>query len=78
VITRGRKLGLLNALGRNLGTLAALFLRLGMPSFGGGLFPVFGLAACCLPAVNLPQAVRLLAIALVPAPCSELTIASLA
>ena len=67
VTTRRRKFRFLNILGHGLGLLTARFLCLSMLGFGG-----FGLAAFSLPprrqpAVDLSQAFRILAVALVPA-----------
>jgi hypothetical protein len=78
VTTRRRNLGVLNSLGRILRSPTALLLCLGVPSLGGSLFPVFGLAPRCLPAVDLPQAIGLLAVTLVPTSCLVLATAPLA
>jgi hypothetical protein len=66
VTTRGRKLRLLNRLSCRLCSLAALSLSLGMLGFGIGALATFGLPPCRLPAADLPQAFRLLAVALAP------------
>jgi hypothetical protein len=74
VTTRGRNVRVLNGFGRDFGLLAALFLGLGMVGFGTGVLAAFRLAASCLPAADFPQALRVLAVALVPA--SRLVLAS--
>ena len=66
--TRRRNFWVFNGLGRRLGPLTARFLGLGVPGFGLGVLAMFGLPPCRLPAADLPQAFRLLAVALVPAP----------
>ena len=66
--TRGRKLWLLNSLGRSLGPLTARFLGLGVPGFGLGSLAVFGLPPSRLPLAHQAETFRLLAVALVPAP----------
>ena len=58
----------LNGLGRGLGSLTALLLCLGVLGFDLGVLATFGLPPRRLPAADLPQAFRLLAVALVPAP----------
>ena len=68
VTTRRRNLWVLNGLGRGLGPLAARAFRLGVPGFGVGVLAMFGLPPRRLPAVDLPLAFRLLAVALVPTP----------
>ena len=68
VTTRRRNFGVLNGLGCGLGALTAVFLRLGMLGFDAGVLATFSLAASRLPAVDLPQAFGVLAVALVPAP----------
>jgi hypothetical protein len=77
VTTRGHNLGVLNSLGPKFGSLTALLLCLGVPSSGGSVVAVFGLAPCCQPAVDLPQAIPLLAVTLVPAPRPVLATAPL-
>jgi hypothetical protein len=77
VTTRRRNLGVLNSLGRKFGSLTALLLCLGVPNSGGSVVAVFGLPPRCLPAVDLPQAIPVLAVALVPAPCLVLATAPL-
>ena len=57
----------LNVLGRGLGVLTALLLSLGMLHFDAGVPATFSLAASRLPAADLLQAFRVLAVALVPA-----------
>jgi len=67
VTTRGRNFGILNGLGRDFGLPPALLLGLGMLGFDAGILTTFRLAASRLPAADLPQAFRVLAVALVPA-----------
>ena len=78
VTTRGRNFGVLNGLGHNFGLLTALLLCLGVLGSDILILATFGLAPCCLPAPNLPQALRLLAVALNAAPWLVLALASLA
>ena len=66
--TRGRNFRVINGLGRGLGAVTALFLRLGVPGLDAGVLAPFGLAAGRLPALDLSLAVRILAVALVPTP----------
>jgi hypothetical protein len=73
VTTRGCNFGVLNDLGCEFGALAALSLSLSMPSFGSYVLPVLRLASRCLPPMDLPQTMRLLAVALVRAPWLVLT-----
>ena len=68
VTTRRRNFWALSDLGRGLGLLAALFLCLGVLGFGVGVLATFRLPLRRLPAVDLPQAFRILAVALVPTP----------
>jgi hypothetical protein len=68
VTTRRRNLWVLNSLGRGLGLLAARSLCLGVLSFGKGVLAMFGLSPSPLPAVDFPQAFRILTVALVPRP----------
>ena len=68
VTTRRCNLGILNGLGRGLDSLTARFLGLGVSGFGLGGLAMLGLPPCRLPLADLPQAFRLLAVALVPAP----------
>jgi hypothetical protein len=56
-----------NGLGRGLGPLTARSFRLGMLGFDRGGLATFGLPLCRQPAVELPPAFRILAVALVPA-----------
>ncbi len=67
VTTRRRNFWALNSLRRGLRSLAARFLGLGMPGFGLGVLAMSGLPPRRLPTVDLPPALRLLAVALVPA-----------
>lgn len=78
VTTRGRNVRILNGLGRGFGLPPALFLGLGMPCFDTIVPTAFSLAASRLPAVDLPQAFRVLAVALVPASWLVLASASFA
>jgi len=78
VTTRGRNFGVINGLGRDFGSLPALLLGLGMLHFDAGALATFSLAASRLPAADLPQAFRVLAVALVPAPRLVLAPASFA
>jgi hypothetical protein len=78
VTTRGRNFRVINGLGRGLGAVTALFLGLGLLGFDADVLTTFGLAASRLPAVDLTQAFRVLAIALVPAPREVLASASFA
>ena len=76
--TRRRNFRVLKGLGRDFGSLPALLLGLGMLHFDTGLLATFSLAASCLPAADLPQAFRVLAVTLVPAPRLVLAAASFA
>jgi hypothetical protein len=58
----------LKGLRRGLGLLAALLFGLSMLGFDLVVLPAFGLAPRRLPAVDLPLAFRILAVALVPTP----------
>ena len=78
VTTRGRNVGIFIGLRHNFGLLTALLLGLGVLGSDIGIPATFGLAPCRLPAANLTQALRLLAVALNPAPRLVLTPASLA
>jgi hypothetical protein len=68
VTTRGRNLGVLNGLGRELGSLTALLLFFSVLGFDADVLAMFGLSPRSLPAVDLPQAFRILAVALVRTP----------
>jgi hypothetical protein len=68
VTTRRRKFWALNSLRRGLGPLAARSLGLGVPSFDVGGLAMSSLALRRLPASDLPLAVWILAVALVPTP----------
>ena len=68
VTTRGRNFGVYNGLGHDFDLLTALLLCLSVLSSDIVILATFGLATRRLPATNLPQALRLLAVALVPAP----------
>jgi len=65
---RRRKFWTLSDLGRGLGPLAALSLCLGVLGFGVGVLATFSLPLRRLPAVDLSQAFRILAVSLVPTP----------
>jgi hypothetical protein len=66
VTTRRRNLWTLSDLGRGLGLLAAHSLCLGVLDLGGGFLAMFRLPLRRLPAVDLSQAFRILAVSLVP------------
>lgn len=66
VTTRRRNRWVVNGLRRQLGTLAARFLVLGMLGFSSRILTMFGLPPRGLPAADLPQAFRVLAVTLVP------------
>ena len=68
VTTRRRKLWVLNGLRRGLHSLAARFLVLGVLGFDVGVLATFGLPPRRLPAADLPQAFRILTVALVVTP----------
>ena len=63
--TLGLNLWVFNGLRRELGTLTAFLLCLGVPSFDAGVLAALSLPPRRLPAADLPQAFRLLAIALI-------------
>jgi len=65
---RNRNFWVFTGFGSRLGSLAPLSLCLGMLGSGGIAQAMLGLPPCCLPPVNQPQAIWLLAVALVPAP----------
>jgi hypothetical protein len=67
VTTRRRNIWFWKGLGRGLGLLAARSFCHGMLGFDLGGLATFGLATRRQPAVDLPQAFRILAVALVPA-----------
>lgn len=66
VTTRRRNLWAVGSLGRQLGPLTARALGLGVLGFDRGSLATLGLPPRCLPAPDLPQAFRFLAVALVP------------
>ena len=68
VTMRRRNLGFFNGLRRRLGSLAALFLGLGMPGSDLDVLTMPGLPLRCTPATNLVLTLRILAVALVIAP----------
>ena len=68
VTTPRRKLGLFNGLRHRLGSLAARFLGLGVPSSDPDVLTMPGLPPCCVPATNLLLALRILAVVLVVTP----------
>jgi len=78
VTTRRRNFWFWKGLGRELGLLAARSFCLGMLGSDLGVVATFGLATRRQPAVDLPLAFRILAVALVPAPRLVLAIAPLA
>jgi hypothetical protein len=78
VTTRGRNFGVFNGLGHNFSLLTAHLLCLSALGSDMGILAPFGLAPCRLPAADLPQALRLLAVALNAAPWLVLALASLA
>lgn len=78
VTTRRRNSRALNRLRRGLGALPARFFGLGMPGPGPGVLAISGLPPCRQPAADLPLAMRVLAVALVPAPGLVLAPAPLA
>jgi hypothetical protein len=65
VTTLGLNLWVLNGLGRELDTLTAFLLCLGMPGFDAVVLAAFGLPPRRLPAADLSQAFWLLAITLI-------------
>jgi hypothetical protein len=69
VTTRGRNFGVFSGLGHKFDSLTALLLCKSVLGFDISILATFSLATRRLPATNLLQAIRLLAIALVPAPC---------
>jgi hypothetical protein len=78
VTTRRRNSRTLNRLRHGLGALPARFLGLGVPGFGLGVLAMSGLPPRREPAADLPLAMRVLAVALVPAPGLVLAPAPLA
>jgi hypothetical protein len=78
VTMRGRNFGAFNDLGRSFGLLPALFLRLGMLCSDAFVPATLSLTASRLPAADVPQAFRILAVALVPASWLILASASFA
>jgi hypothetical protein len=78
VTTWVRNLRVLNDLGRGLVALTALLFGLGMLCLDVAVPTAFSLAASILPAADLPQAFRALAVALVPASWLVLASASFA
>jgi hypothetical protein len=78
VTTRGRNFGIFNGLWCDFGAPPALLFGLGMLGFDAIVPTVFSLAASRLPASDMPQAFRGLAVALVPASWLVLASASLA
>src|SRR5262249_35135338 len=74
VPTRGRKIPLLNGLGRDLGSSPALPFRLGMARSSRSVLPTHGLAPCRLPATDFPPTLRVVTVALVPTRRQILTI----
>jgi hypothetical protein len=78
VTTRGRNFEILNGLGRGLVALTSLLFGLGMLCFDAVILTTLSLAASRLPSSDLPQAFRILAVALVPASWLVLAPASFA
>ena len=78
VTTRRRNFRSPNSLRRGLGALTARSFGLDMPGSGLGVLAMTGLPPRCLPPADLPLALRVLAVALVPAPRLVLVPASLA
>jgi hypothetical protein len=78
VTTRGRKIHVLNDLGRDLSSLAALPLRLGMARSSRGVLAMHGLAPRRLPPTDFPLTVRVVTVTLVPTRGQILTITLLA
>jgi hypothetical protein len=68
VTTRGCNVGIFNGLGHKVDSSTALLLCLSVLGFDISVLATFSLAPRRLPATNLPQALRLLTVALVPAP----------
>ena len=68
VTTRRRNFGVFNGLGREFHSLTMLLLSLGVPGSGGGILAMLGLPSGRLPAADLPPALWLLTVALVPTP----------
>jgi hypothetical protein len=78
VTTRLRNVWVRNGLERGPGSSTALLFRLGVATFSLGVLAMFGLAPGGLPATDLPLALRILAVALVPAPRHVLATTSFA
>lgn len=78
VTTRGRKIHVLNGFGRDLGSLTALLLRLGMAGSSHGVLAMPGLAPRRLPTTDFPPTVRIVTVTLVPTRGKILTITLLA
>ena len=78
VTTRGRNFGVLNGFRRDFSSPPAHLFGLGMPRFDTRVLAMFRLAVRRLPAADVPQAFRVLAVALVPAPRLVLASASFA
>ena len=78
VTTRGRKIHALNGIGRDLGSLTALLLRLGMAKSNRSVLAMPGLAPRRLPTTDFPLTVRVVTVTLVPTRWQILTIAPLA
>jgi len=64
VTMRRRNLGVRNGLGRKFSSSTALLLILSVPGFDIGILAPLSLAPRRLPAVNQPEALRVLAVAL--------------
>jgi hypothetical protein len=78
VTTRGRKIHVGNGLGLDLGSLAALFLRLGVAKSSRRVLAMPGLAPRRLPTTDFPLTVRVVTVTLVPTRGRILTITPLA
>ena len=78
VTTRRRNFGIFHGLGCDFSSPPALLFGLGMLCFDASVPTTLSLAASRLPAADLPQAFRVLAVALVPAPRLVLASASFA
>lgn len=67
--TRGHKFGVFNGLGYKFGSATAILLCFGVLGSDIVIPATFGLTPRRLPATNVPQAIRILAVTLVPVPC---------
>ena len=78
VTTRGGNFGTVNDLGHSLGSQTALFLCLGMARSSHRVLAMRGLASRRLPTTDLPLAVWIVTVTLVPTPRQILPMTSLA